>query len=577
MAFPANAYQAKMGEAFNAPTATTTPSGLTLAYSSSNTNVATVNATTGAVTLVANGQTVITAKFAGNTNYNEAQATYTLTVEKADPVEPTLYFDEPSYTVAIDETFDEPVLNNPDGLEVTWTSSDESVATVDQTGSIAVLYHGETTITATFAGNEDFLPATASYRLVVTPRSIIDDPTEETFQLWIGDTQVTSSNMLDIMGDGTDEHVPTAIFDGRNTLILTNAALEQPVISMMGTGLTLYLVGANAINVTTGAAIQQIGVLAPLNITTSDVSPGSIAMTSENASAISGFSDLWFDNNLILLKPESGSYQNQTLTDAEGAVAKEAYIAVFIKPLVEETTVDFDDDDFITTDDDGNESDVDLSNTPVNDILYTLNSDNEDGYDQEDGSIVLNTVTTNEDTETANNDHTPGTPEFSEIFTGLTFLVPAGQGRIVLDVQTFGSYTLNVKIGSDAPQQIIANSRGIFEIPYDCVEATYVYVYNAGPVGTPARDKYHRGKKTTIHVKIYSVTVQPYTVNTTNPVNGIVPDYPGDENGNMTDGISPLRQSLPTDGQWYNLNGQRIDKPTQKGLFIHNGHKVVVK
>ena len=31
------------------------------------------------------------------------------------------------------------------------------------------------------------------------------------------------------------------------------------------------------------------------------------------------------------------------------------------------------------------------------------------------------------------------------------------------------------------------------------------------------------------------------------------------------------------DGQWFTLSGQRIDKPTKKGLYIHDGRKVVVK
>ena len=31
------------------------------------------------------------------------------------------------------------------------------------------------------------------------------------------------------------------------------------------------------------------------------------------------------------------------------------------------------------------------------------------------------------------------------------------------------------------------------------------------------------------------------------------------------------------DGQWFTISGQRIDKPTKKGLYIHDGRKVVVK
>ena len=83
VAFEKAEYTVKMGETFTAPTATTTPEGLTLTYSSSDETVATVDAKTGAVTLVATGTTNITALFAGNDDYKTAQASYKLTVKEA--------------------------------------------------------------------------------------------------------------------------------------------------------------------------------------------------------------------------------------------------------------------------------------------------------------------------------------------------------------------------------------------------------------------------------------------------------------------------------------------------------------
>ena len=83
MAFSPTSASATMGESFTAPTLTTDPDGLTVTYSSSNTNVATVNSSTGAVTLVAAGETTITATFAGNDSYNNGSASYTLTVSAA--------------------------------------------------------------------------------------------------------------------------------------------------------------------------------------------------------------------------------------------------------------------------------------------------------------------------------------------------------------------------------------------------------------------------------------------------------------------------------------------------------------
>ena len=71
---------ATMGSSFTAPTANVSVDGKTVTYESSDTSVATVNSSTGAVTLVAAGKATITAKFAGDTDYNPASGSYELTV-----------------------------------------------------------------------------------------------------------------------------------------------------------------------------------------------------------------------------------------------------------------------------------------------------------------------------------------------------------------------------------------------------------------------------------------------------------------------------------------------------------------
>ena len=84
MTFNPSTVTATLEETFTPPTLTTDPTSLPITYSSSDTDVATVDATTGAVTLLAVGTTTITATFAGNENYNEGTASYKLTVEEAD-------------------------------------------------------------------------------------------------------------------------------------------------------------------------------------------------------------------------------------------------------------------------------------------------------------------------------------------------------------------------------------------------------------------------------------------------------------------------------------------------------------
>ena len=80
MSFSPATATATVGQDFTEPTLTTDPANLSVTYSSSNESAATVDASTGEVTLVAAGTTTITATFAGNDSYNSGSASYTLTV-----------------------------------------------------------------------------------------------------------------------------------------------------------------------------------------------------------------------------------------------------------------------------------------------------------------------------------------------------------------------------------------------------------------------------------------------------------------------------------------------------------------
>lgn len=81
---------------------------------------------------------------------------------------PTLSFAAPTYNATVGETFTAPELTNPDGVAVTYASSQTSVATVNATsGEVALVAPGETKITASFAGDATRNPASASYNLIV--------------------------------------------------------------------------------------------------------------------------------------------------------------------------------------------------------------------------------------------------------------------------------------------------------------------------------------------------------------------------------------------------------------------------
>ena len=88
LTFSSSEATAILGESFTPPMLTIDPAGaaVDISYTSSNTNVATVDKSTGAVTLKATGTTIITAAFEGNSSYTAAEASYTLTV--IEPEEP---------------------------------------------------------------------------------------------------------------------------------------------------------------------------------------------------------------------------------------------------------------------------------------------------------------------------------------------------------------------------------------------------------------------------------------------------------------------------------------------------------
>ena len=73
-------YDMKDGTAIDLAVTTKTPAEASVTYKSSDATVATVNASTGAVTLLKAGTTKITASFAGNASYYPASATFDLTV-----------------------------------------------------------------------------------------------------------------------------------------------------------------------------------------------------------------------------------------------------------------------------------------------------------------------------------------------------------------------------------------------------------------------------------------------------------------------------------------------------------------
>ena len=326
------------------------------------------------------------------------------------------------------------------------------------------------------------------------------------YGLEVNGVEVTNVNANDVLGDGGLDMRVT--FDGEHQLVLNNAVLENIYSNL--DSLAIYLIGKDN---KVGEIIAEGDGNHKLTFTTDGNDAGSLKILGD----IEWFDDVNYEQNL-------GLYDN--------------VVRVGVDPLVNES---------------GEEKTVDMGNatlpddqvvtTVIDNVIVTADKSNGDGINN--NTIELGSgMTLNEVAEVIKS-ALPGTAKYAEGFSGLTFMIPAGTGEIIIELKTGEDGAVAVQIGEEEP--IIYKSLLEFKaklIQFAVQVATYVRIYNCLPSGKFAPGK--AGKKTSTSVGIRTVGVRTNKVQASNsPANSN--NVPKDEQ-KSTDEVNDLVKTTDTDG-----------------------------
>ena len=166
------------------------------------------------------GSYTIQATVEETSNYNGATCTKDFTIKKATV---SLSYSANEAEGKIGVAFAAPTLNNPSNVAVTYSSSNTDVATISDEGVVTLVGPGETTITASFAGDENHEAASTSYKLSVVKLEAGLSWTDEGMEYFLGTywygPRLNNPNNLSVTYKSSDEKVATIDKDGKVTAL----------------------------------------------------------------------------------------------------------------------------------------------------------------------------------------------------------------------------------------------------------------------------------------------------------------------------------------------------------------------
>lgn len=239
LAFSAATAKAVMGQTFTAPVLVKATDAA-VSYNSSNSSVAVINGTDGALVLVAPGTTIITATTPANDKYLAGSAQYSLTVEAAptpdQPVvreEPVMYFTPGVVEAEVGKAFTAPVLTKPEGVEVLYTSNNTEAVVVDAlSGAVTLMGPGNAMVTATSPANASYLAGSAFYLITVKGDKLPDNPDNP-------DNPDQPTNVTIVYANHSADALDVTV-DGINAKAVNNGGSTNPQYHAATAALRLY-------------------------------------------------------------------------------------------------------------------------------------------------------------------------------------------------------------------------------------------------------------------------------------------------------------------------------------------------
>lgn len=217
-----------------------------ISYTSSNTDIATVD-NDGKVTINNTnkyGETTITATYSGDDNHYPCSASYTIKVNEKQKIATKLSFEEvdrQTIVVKVNEenkfTGAKAILSPVENGEITYSSSNDNVATVDNEGKIHLNKIGETVISANYAGNETYAASSTFYRLQYRGESIVFASKFNSFKE-IGTSSIKKkyANLIDSLSnsykwyfeEARSNRVNNGILEVKSQCVVKSPKIEAP-------------------------------------------------------------------------------------------------------------------------------------------------------------------------------------------------------------------------------------------------------------------------------------------------------------------------------------------------------------